>query len=871
MRRTEPGLRPRLRAKTRTRAASETAAVIADGAGPGTGGGTNPLTKPRSNVRRAVGASVGVAALCATASVGLTFASTSAQAASPAVSVWETTTNQSQLLAAQAGTTFAPGNSSQSQVIAITPGTTYQTMTGFGASFTDSSANLVYNSPLRNAIMTKLFDPNQGIGLDFLRQPIGASDFSLSLYSYDDMPSGQTDPNLTDFSTAHDNAYIIPILKQALQDNPQTTIMATPWSPPGWMKSSGSMIGGSLNPADYQAFANYLVKFVQAYQAAGVPVSFITAQNEPEYSPSNYPGSTFTAAQETSFIADNLGPALKAAGLNTGILGYDHNWNDPSFPETILSNSTAAQYVSGTAWHCYSGDPSAQSTVEALYPSYGTYETECSGTQSANTANTFSDTLDWEVENLIIDGTRNYAKTAVTWNMALNPSGGPSMNCTTCTALVTVDNSADTASYNAEYYSLGQASKFVKPGAVRIGSNTFGSGNVEDVAFQNPDGSTAMIVLNADTSNSHTFGVTENGQNFSYTLPAGAVATFTWPALGSGPTATATPSSTGTSGGGTINSAAWYEVKNTNSGLCLEPAGGATANGTVLEQESCTGATNQLWQFQSAGSGNYQVANEAAPTEVWDVSGGTGATGNGTAVQIWSSTGATNQQWKAVSTSAGVYEFAAQNSGTECLDVTGVSTSPGAALEQWACSASDPAQSFSLTQIGGSGTTATPTATTSPTAPAGTINSADWYEVKNPNSGLCLEPAGGATANGTVLEQEGCTGAANQLWQFQSSGTGVYHVANESAATEVWDVTGGTGATGNGTAVQIWSLTGSTGSTNQQWKATAVSGGAFEFAAQNSGTECLDVTNTSTSAGAALQQWACSATDPAQAFQLIQS
>ena len=289
-------------------------------------------------------------------------------ASGPAVSVWETTTNQSQLLAPQAGATFAPGSSSQSQVITVSPSTTYQTMTGFGASFTDSSAWLVYNSPLRNQIMTKLFDPNQGIGLDFLRQPIGASDFSQSLFSYDDMPAGQTDPTLANFSIAHDQAYILPVLQQALSINPAITIMATPWSPPGWMKTSGSMIGGTLNSADYQVFANYLVKFIQAYDAAGVPISLISPQNEPEYSPSNYPGSTFTSTQEADFIADNLGPAIRAAGLNTGILDYDHNWNDPSFPETVLGDSSAAQYVTGTAWHCYAGDPSAQSTVEAAVP-----------------------------------------------------------------------------------------------------------------------------------------------------------------------------------------------------------------------------------------------------------------------------------------------------------------------------------------------------------------------------------------------------------------------------------------------------------------------------------------------------------------------
>jgi glucosylceramidase len=638
--------------------------------------------------RKRLPAAASAVALGAGGCLGVVLAAAPAQAASPAVSVWETTTNQSQLLAQQAGAAFAPGGSSQSQVITVDPTSTFQTMSGFGASFTDSSAWLVYNSPQRNQIMSKLFDPNSGIGLDFLRQPIGASDFAQSLYSYDDMPAGQTDPSLAHFSTAHDNAYIIPILQQALQFDPQTTIMGTAWSPPGWMKSSGSMIGGFLNSADYQYYANYLVKFLQAYKAAGVPVAFVTPQNEPEYSPSNYPGSTFTSTQEANFIANNLGPAIRAAGLSTGILAYDHNWNDPSFPETILGNPSAAQYVSGVAWHCYAGDPSAQSTVEAQYPSYGAYETECSGSQSSNKANTFSDTLDWEVSNLVINGIRNYAKSVVTWNMALDPSGGPSMNCTTCTALVTVNNSAGTAAYNAEYYSLGQVSKFVKPGAVRIGSNTFGSGGVQDVAFRNPDGSTALVVLNSDTSNSRTFGVSENGQSFSYTLPAGAVATFTWPTA---------PTGTG-GGGGSINSAAWYEVKNTNSGMCVQPSGGATGSGSVLVQEPCTGSAAQLWQFQSNGNGSYHVADQAASSEVWDVTGGTSAAANGTVIQIWSSTGATNQTWAAKAVAGGNYEFAAQNSGSECLDVTDTSTAAGAQMQQWACSSTDAAQTFALVQ-----------------------------------------------------------------------------------------------------------------------------------------------------------------------------
>ena len=627
---------------------------------------------------------LGAAALIAAGGIAGLSPGAAHAASGPAVSVWETTANQSQLLAPQAGATFNAGNGSASQTITVNPATAYQSMTGFGASFTDSSAWLVANSPLRSQIMTKLFSPASGIGLDFLRQPIAASDFSQSLFSYDDLPSGQTDPALSKFSIAHDNAYILPVLQQALSLNPNITIMATPWSPPGWMKSSGSMIGGSLNSGDYQVFADYLTKFVQAYDAAGVPISLITAQNEPEFSPSNYPGSTFTAAQETSFIGSNLGPDLQKAGLSTKIIAYDHNWNDTSFPETVLGNSTAGPYTAGVAWHCYAGNPSAQTTVHNAFPNKDTYFTECSGTQSSNPANTFADSLDWQTENLIIGATRNWAKSVATWNMALNPSGGPSMNCTTCTGVVTVDNSAGTATYNAEYYVLGQASKFVKPGAVRVDSNTFGSGNLEDVAFRNPDGSNALIALNADTSNAHTFNVDENGQYFTYTLPARAVATFTW-----------TPGSTSTGGG--ISSSTWYEVVNTNSGACVDDTNGSTANGTAVQQWACSaGSTNQEWQFQPTSGGYYQVVTRNGASEAWDVTGGPSATGNGTPIQLWSAAGGTNQQWLPTLQSDGSYTFTARNSGNECLDVTNRSTANGTQLQQWACTAGDTAQAFRL-------------------------------------------------------------------------------------------------------------------------------------------------------------------------------
>jgi glucosylceramidase len=722
-----------------------------------------------------ISASLAAAALLSSSlmSLGAAHAAT----AGAAVSVWETTADQSLLLAPQPGTVFAPGGGSGSQTITVDPTTSYQSMTGFGASLTDSSAWLIANSPQRNAIMTKLFDPNQGIGLDFLRQPVGASDFSLSTYSYDDMPSGQTDPTLADFSTAHDNSYILPLLQQALKLNPSTTVMATPWSPPGWMKTSGSMVGGTLNTADYQVYADYLVKFLQAYQAAGVPVSLLSPQNEPEYSPSNYPGSTFTASQEADFIADDLGPAIKAAGLSTGILDYDHNWNDPSFPETVLGDAAAAQYVVGTAWHCYAGDPSAQTTVNDAYPSMGTYFTECSGTQSADTADTFSDTLDWETENLIIDATRNYAKSVVTWNMALNPSGGPSMNCTTCTGVVTVDNSAGTASYNAEYYSLGQASKFVKPGAVRIDSNTFGSGNVEDVAFRNPDGSIAMVVLNADTANAHTFNVSENGQAFSYTLPAKAVATFTW-----------NPSSTGDT-----------TPPSAPTGLT---ASGTTANSTTLSWNPST---------DNVGVTGYDVLR------------------NGTRVATTASTSYTD---------TGLTPSTAYAYTVEAYDAAG--------------------------NVSAASNTAN--ITTSSAGSGNGINPSSWYQIVNSNSGDCVDATNGGTSNGTAVQQWACgSGNTNQEWQFQPTDSGYYKVVSRNASTEVWDVTGGASATGDGVPIQLWAYGGGA---NQQWQPVLNANGSYTFNPRNNTGECLDVTGKSTANGARLQQWSCTGGSN-QSFTLV--
>jgi glucosylceramidase len=308
------------------------------------------------------------------------------------------------------------------------------------------------------------------------------------------------------------------------------------------MKTGGSLVGGRLidDPRIYRAYAAYFVRFIQAYARAGVPVDAVTVENEPQNRyPSGYPGTDMPVAQEAKLI-EALGPALRAAGLRTKILGYDHNWSEHpndiaatppgESPETeyaadLLSRPQTARWLAGTAFHCYSGDPIRQTQLHDAFPAKDVYFTECSGShgESDTPAQIFAGTLGWHARNLIIGTTRNWAKTVVNWNLALDPAGGPhNGGCGTCTGVITV-GPGNRFTTDAEFYTLGHAARFVRPGAVRIAS----SGEPPNVAFRNRDGSIAVIVLN-DGAEARTVAVGAGGRSASYTLPAGALATFVW-------------------------------------------------------------------------------------------------------------------------------------------------------------------------------------------------------------------------------------------------------------------------------------------------------------------------------------------------------
>lgn len=500
-----------------------------------------------------IGATAAVSVMALTGSTAL--AVTPAVDETTRARVWVTTVDRSELLSERAPIAFKRGASPET-TITVDPSQTFQTMDGFGASITDSSADVLYRlSPAdREKTVRSLFDPKQGIGVSFLRQPVGSSDFTAAAehYTYDDVPAGQTDFGLRHFSIARDQAQVLPLLRKAKQLNPALKVMGSPWSPPGWMKTGDSLVGGRLkdDPAIYNAYARYLVKFVQAYTAAGVPIDFLTIQNEPQNrTPGGYPGTDMPVRQAVKVI-EALGPMLRAASPRTKILGYDHNWSthpgdiantppgeDPEtdYPYQLLE-SPAAKWLAGTAYHCYYGNPADQSKLQKAFPKKGIWFTECSGSHGPNDtpAQIFRGTLTWHARNLVMGTTRNWAKSVINWNIALDSTGGPhNGGCGTCTGLVTLqpDGSVTT---DAEYYTIGHLAKFVRPGAVRISSTSYGTtgwnGQIQDVAFRNPDGSTALVVHNQNDA-PRTFAVAVGDRTFEYTLPGGALATYTWPKL----------------------------------------------------------------------------------------------------------------------------------------------------------------------------------------------------------------------------------------------------------------------------------------------------------------------------------------------------
>jgi O-glycosyl hydrolase len=473
---------------------------------------------------------------------------------SPWVDSWVTDLNTAQRLERQPALRWQHGGG-DADAIRVDPTRRYQTMTGFGASMTDSSAYVLSGLPAktRTSIMTDLFSTRDGIGLSMLRQPMGASDFAVGrAYSYDDQPAGRTDSDLSDFSIAHDRVHILPRLREAYAINPEISFMASPWSAPGWMKDTDSLVQGSLLETYEKAYAQYFVAFVRAYAKAGIPTDYVSLQNEPLYEPADYPGMGVMPDQAARFLGRHLGPALDRAGLeDTTILGYDHNWDITDYPEAIQHDRRASEVVPGTAWHCYGGRVSAQSVSHNNYPHAQAFLTECSGGAWQGTPDeAFALTMD-----SLIGVPRHWGQSVILWNLALDQRNGPFIGgCTTCRGVVTV-NDDGTVTRNLEYWALAHTSRFVAPGAVRIGSSQPAGSPVSNVAYQNRDGSLVLIAHNQGHQSQHV-DLMVGDRHVSATLAPGAAGTYRfrapdrlapvddlgWVDLDYGPGPTGTPS-----------------------------------------------------------------------------------------------------------------------------------------------------------------------------------------------------------------------------------------------------------------------------------------------------------------------------------------
>ncbi|MFA7691999.1 MAG: glycoside hydrolase family 30 beta sandwich domain-containing protein [Candidatus Hydrogenedentales bacterium] len=402
-------------------------------------------------------------------------------------------------------------------LVRVTAATTYQPVLGLGSSWDHATCENLFKLPetTRNEVIKKLVCPIEGIGMNLMRLCIGASDFiGEAYYTYDDLPAGQTDPELTHFSIEKDRAYLIPVIKKSMEYNPDILFFASPWSPPAWMKTSGTLGGGSVKPEYYDLWALYLARYIEAYAAEGIPIHAITLQNEPRMSHKDYPTTLWTGEEQRDFIKDHLGPLFKEQGIKTAVWCWDHNWNNLDFPRTIIANPASAVYVEGTAFHLYEGKVSAQKHLKENYPDKDIFFTEGSVFGAAGAS-------------LITDIFRNWSRSYNAWVTILDekrqPNRGPHKADATCIEL----KQDLSVQYRSDYFLYGQFMKFIQRDAVRINSDVKETRLFNHIAFQNPDGSILFIAVNASRS-PQAFSIEWEQRIARSELPSRSVGTFIW-------------------------------------------------------------------------------------------------------------------------------------------------------------------------------------------------------------------------------------------------------------------------------------------------------------------------------------------------------
>ena len=405
----------------------------------------------------------------------------------------------------------------------IDEGIQYQKIEGFGYTLTGGSAYLLHQMPLQNraAILKELFGqgPND-LNINYLRISIGASDLDATVFSYDDLKEGEVDPDLKKMSIAKDQEFLIPILKEIQSIQPNLKLIASPWSPPVWMKDNGKSKGGHLLTKYYETYAQYFVKYIQLMRAEGLQMNAVTIQNEPEHGGNN-PSMLMSAAEQTIFIKNHLGPAFKKQGITTEIVIWDHNADNPNYPIQILNDSVAKSFISASAFHLYLGHESALSKLHQAHPDKKIYFTE----QWTGAKGSFEGDFMWHMQHIVIGTMSNWSSMVLEWNLANDPMYGPHTpgGCTECLGALTITGSD--FKRNVSYYIIGQVAPFLPAGSVRI-QTTSSNTQIQSIGFKRPDGKKVLVALN--TGKQAVFTIDFEQKKYNFTLPEKSASTIVW-------------------------------------------------------------------------------------------------------------------------------------------------------------------------------------------------------------------------------------------------------------------------------------------------------------------------------------------------------